>query len=242
MRESRARRLPPILPLIGLPLLVVALAVPIIVWHRQLWGVFASIPNLRQWVAGWGAWAPVIFVGIQAFQVIVFIIPGEVAQIAGGYLFGALGGTGLSIAGILLGSTVDFFLARALGKPFVAALFPEEQVRRAEKLLASRSARIVFFLLFLIPGIPKDILCYVAGISPLSFPFFLGASTLGRLPGIIGSAIIGSAAAAQRWVLLAVVSAAALVLFLLGVFLRPRIQAILERIAGRRRGGPTTPS
>ena len=171
--------------------------------------------------------------GIQALQVVVFAIPGEFVQIAGGFLFGGWVGTLLSVAGILIGSTIAFFLARLLGRPFVAALFSADQVERVERLLASPSARTIFFLLFLIPGIPKDILCYVAGASPIGFWFFVGASTLGRLPGIAGSSIIGSAAATQRWTVLVIVSVAALALFVAGVLLRPRIQAWLERIARR---------
>jgi uncharacterized membrane protein YdjX (TVP38/TMEM64 family) len=142
-------------------------------------------------------------------------------------------GTALSVVGILLGSAVSFFLARALGTPFVTALFPREQVERVRTLLVSRSARVVFFLLFLIPGIPKDILCYVAGLTPMRFPFFAAVSTLGRLPGIIGSALIGSAAASQKWLLTGIIAAAAVALFAAGFFLRSRIQGWVERIAGK---------
>ena len=238
MEKRGARR---VLALIGFPFLLAALIVPVVVWHRELWQIFASAPRLREWVAGWGIAAPLVFVAVQALQVIVFVIPGEVPQIAAGYLFGAPLGAALSVAGILAGSAAAFFLARLLGRPFVSALFRDEQIRRIEGLVGSRSARVVFFLLFLIPGIPKDILCYVAGISPMGFPFFAAASTLGRLPGIIGSAIIGSAAASERWILMAAVGIAAAALFVAGLLLRPRIQAWLERVAARRRGGPPAP-
>jgi uncharacterized membrane protein YdjX (TVP38/TMEM64 family) len=231
-----------IIALAAFPLLIAALVVPVIVWRDEIWRLFTSAQHLREWVRGWGAWAPLVFIAVQTVQVIVFVIPGEVPQIAGGYLFGGWMGSLLSVAGILVGSAASFFLARALGKPFVAALFKKEQIDRIEALLGSRSARIVFFLLFLIPGIPKDILCYVAGISPMGFLFFAAASTLGRLPGIVGSAIIGSAAASSKWVLMGIVGGAAVVLFLLGFFLRPRIQIWLEKMAQRRRGGPTPPT
>jgi len=92
----------------------------------------------------------------------------------------------------------------------------------------------VFFLLFLVPGIPKDILCYVAGVSPIRYPFFIIASTLGRLPGIVASTVIGGAAAADRWGLLAATTGVVLVLFVLGLVFRPRLQAWLEKVAGRR--------
>ena len=224
-----------ILAITAFPLLAAVVVVPVIIWHDALWRLFSSPQRLRDWVAAWGGWAPAVFIALQALQVIVFAIPGEVAQIAGGYLFGAWQGSLLSVAGIFIGSTTSFFLARGLGKPFVAAIAPADQVERIEKLLGSRSARVVFFLLFVIPGIPKDILCYVAGLTPMRFPFFAVASMLGRLPGIVGSAVIGSAAASSQWVLAAIIGAAAAALFGAGLLLRPRIQAWLEKLS--KKGG-----
>ncbi len=223
-----------VLALIAFPLLLAAVTVPVLVWHEQLWKLFTSRGLMRDWVAGWGPWAPVVFVGAQAFQIIVFILPGEVVQIAGGYLFGVWQGALLAIAGTLPGAAVDFGLARALGRPFVAGLFSPDRVEAIEKLLTTRSARTVFFLLFLIPGIPKDILCYVAGLTPLGFGFFLAVSTLGRIPGIVGSSLIGHAAASERWLLTGIISAGAILVFVAGVFLRPRVQRWIEGLAERK--------
>jgi uncharacterized membrane protein YdjX (TVP38/TMEM64 family) len=223
-----------IVALVAFPLLVAAIVVPVIVWHGELWKIFASGERLREWVAAWGPAAPLVFIAVQVAQVIIFAIPGEVTQVAGGYLFGGWMGLLLSVAGIAIGSTIAFFLARLLGKPFVEAVIPARQLERVETILGSRSTKVVFFLLFLIPGIPKDILCYVAGISPLRFPFFILASTLGRLPGIIASVVIGGAVRSDRWILLAVVTAAVLALFIAGLILRPRIEAWVQKIADRR--------
>jgi uncharacterized membrane protein YdjX (TVP38/TMEM64 family) len=216
------------------PLLVAALVVPVLVWHAELWKIFGSVRRIRTWIEGWGAVAPLVFMGVQAIQVIVFAIPGEVVQIAGGYLFGGWLGILLSLSGILFGSTVAFFLSRWLGRPFVAAVVPRAQLERVEKLLESRSSQIVFFLLFLIPGVPKDILCYLAGLTPMSLLFFLGISTLGRLPGIVGSSIIGGAARSSRWVALAMLSVAAILLFAAGLIFRPRLQALIEKVAQKK--------
>jgi uncharacterized membrane protein YdjX (TVP38/TMEM64 family) len=220
--------------LVIFPLVVAALVVPVIVWHAELWRLFGSVRRIRTWIEGWGAVAPLVFMAIQAIQVIVFAIPGEFVQIAGGYLFGGLLGIVLSLGGILVGSTVAFFLSRWLGRPFVAAVVPRAQLERVEKLLESRSSRIVFFLLFLIPGIPKDILCYLAGLTPMSFIFFLAISTVGRLPGIAGSSFIGGAARSSQWVALGILSAAAILLFAAGLILRPRLQALVERLLAKK--------
>jgi uncharacterized membrane protein YdjX (TVP38/TMEM64 family) len=234
-----------ILAIAGFPLLLAAIAVPVVAWRRELWQLFSSTEGLRAWVASTGTLAPLVFVAVQTFQVVVFVIPGEIPQIAGGYLFGPWLGSLLSIAGILIGSTIAFFLSRFAGTPFVRALFPADQLDRLGRLLGTRGARVAFFLLFLIPGIPKDILCYVAGLSPMRFPFFAGASTLGRLPGIVGSAFIGDAAAARRWPLVIGLGVGAVVLFAAGWLLRERIQRWIEGLASpsrpRRTGRRTAP-
>lgn len=231
MRKLSARRLA---ALIAFPLLIAAVVIPVIVWHKQIWQLFASVKHLRAWISGWGPGAPYVFIGVQAIQVVVFAIPGEVAQIAGGFLFGGWLGTLLSFVGIAIGSTIAFFLSRLFGKPFVSALFPKDSLERFEKLLSAPSAKIIFFLLFLIPGLPKDILCYVAGISPLRYRFFIAASMLARLPGLVGSTMIGRAAATNRWILLGVLSVLSILLFVLGLVFRPRIQSWIEGLAEKR--------
>jgi uncharacterized membrane protein YdjX (TVP38/TMEM64 family) len=232
-----ARRLIPRLVLFLL--LVAVIVVPIVVWGRDLWNLVTSGSRLREWITSWGPWAPLVFAGIMALQTVVFVVPGEPVQFAAGYLFGAWWGVALAVAGSAVGATVCFFVARLLGKPFVAAIVPKERMAATERLLGSPSARSIFFLLYLIPGIPKDVLGYVAGISPLTYVFFITVSTLGRLPGLVGSAIIGGAAASRKWVVVGILSGVAVALFAAGLLLRPRVQAWLERKAAR--GTPDEP-
>ena len=222
-----------------LGLLVATIVVPLVLWHAEIWRLFTSREALKAWMDGWGALAPLVYVAAQAFQVVIFAVPGEIVQIAGGWLFGAPVGALLAAAGTVVGATICFFAARLLGRPFVNAFVAPERIARVEKLLSSRNARTVFFLLYLIPGIPKDVLGYVAGLSPLSFVFFITVSTLGRLPGLVGSAVMGSAVAANQWVLFGIVGGAAVLLFTAGLLLRPRIQAWLDRLSDRARRGDT---
>jgi uncharacterized membrane protein YdjX (TVP38/TMEM64 family) len=232
-RESKREKRRGVLPLVAFPLLFVAIFGLIILYRGPVWSVFSSPEKLKNWVASWGLMAPLVFIGIQIVQVVIFIIPGEVPQIAGGYLFGFWLGTLYSSLGIAIGSAVNFYLARLLGVPFVERLFTKDQLARAGRIAESSHARIGFFLLFLIPGIPKDILCYVAGLSPMGFLFFMAVSGLGRLPGILGSALMGDAAADKNWPLLISLSSAAAVLFLAGYFTRTRIQSFLEKVTGK---------
>ena len=218
-------------------LLVLGAAVTAVVIFREpLWEIFRNPEGLRRWVSSFGSLAPLVFMALQALQVVIFVIPGEVPQIAGGYLFGVWQGALLSVAGIGLGSSIGFALARLLGLPFVESLFGAQRIGRLRGLADSGRARIVFFLLFVIPGIPKDVLCYVAGLSAMRFPGFFLISMLGRLPGILGSAIMGDAAASEKWLLAGIVAGVAVLLFAVGYLLRERITGWVERLSGRSRG------
>ena len=217
---------------IAFPLFFAVLFGVLIYLWRPIWSVFSTPESVKLWVNQWGIAAPLIFMGLQIIQVVIFIIPGEVPQIAAGYLFGPWWGTLYSIIGIAAGSAINFLLARILGVPFVQQFFKKEQIERVDRITSSSNAQIGFFLLFLIPGIPKDIFCYAAGLSKMKFLPFLIISLLGRFPGIFGSAYIGGAAADQRWPLVIALSAAAVLLFLAGWALREKLQGFVSRLMG----------
>jgi uncharacterized membrane protein YdjX (TVP38/TMEM64 family) len=215
-----------------LAVLALAAAGSLAVWVvPSFWSSFVRPEALRDWIRSWGPWAPVAFLLVQVLQVVVFALPGEITQVAGGWLFGFAWGSVLSVAGILLGSAVAFGLARVLGVRFVHRIAGPRSVTRFDTLMASPKLVGSVFLLFLIPGIPKDIVCYVAGLSRLKFWPFLAISGIARLPGILGSSLIGKAALDQNWVLLALVAGSAALLFAIGWKFRTPIFTFLERFA-----------
>jgi uncharacterized membrane protein YdjX (TVP38/TMEM64 family) len=224
-----------ILSIILFPILIGLTIAAVVVFREEIKLVFSSSESIKETVSRWGAAAPLAFMSLQFIQVVIFIIPGEVPQIAGGYLFGILFGSMYSIAGILIGSTFNFFLARIFGIPFIRTILKEEKIEKFDSIAHSPRARIAFFLLFVIPGIPKDALCYVAGLSSLSFPSFLIISTIGRLPGIIGSAGMGDAAASSRWLLAGIIMGVAILLFVFGMIYRERIHQLVESFAKKKK-------
>lgn len=226
------RKIP--LSALAFPLFLVAIIVGAWLGREALFSLFASSERLRSTIAKTGAWGPLVFVALQTLQVVVFWIPGEIAQIAGGYLFGVFHGTLLSVAGIALGSLLDFAAARFLGKRFVASLFGADKLARFDTIRTSPRAEAIFFLLFVIPGIPKDLLCFVAGLSSMRPLGFLAVSMVGRLPGIVGSSIMGAAAADGRGGLFIGVAIVAVVLFVAGVLGHDRIHAVLSALAAGR--------
>lgn len=185
---------------------------------------------VRDWMVSFGAWAPVVLIALQALQVVVFAIPGEVTGIASGWVFGFALGSLLSVVGVAIGSAVAFGLARSLGLRFVHRIAGAGVVARFDHLMASPRFIGILFLLFLIPGLPKDILCYVAGLSRIRFTPFLVLSTIARLPGILGASLMGKALFHGEWWLLALVAGAAGLLFAAGWFFREPILKLMEKL------------
>ena len=221
----------------GFPALIAAVLVSAFMFRQDLYELFKSSESVRAWVAAQGALAPLAFIGLQVVQVIVFVVPGEVVQIAGGFAFGLWAGTLWSVIGILAGSLINFTIGRVLGRPFVESIFGVERVRRIEKATGGGKAAAGFFLLFVIPGIPKDALTYAAGASKLSFGVFIAVSTLGRLPGIFGSAYMGSAAFEKEYTAAFVVLVSASILFAAGLIFRESLHAWVARLISRKGNG-----
>ncbi len=225
---AKARRNIP--ALVGFPLFILAILVLFWIFRADIMSIIRDREALRAWILGWG-WAGFLaFILLQVFQVVVFIVPGEIVQVAGGWIFGLWQSAGLSILGIGIGSLVNFAAGRILGRPFVVSLFGEEKVHHAEALAEGGKAAAGFFLLFAIPGIPKDVLCYVAGLTTMRFWTFLAISLAGRLPGIFGSAWIGDAAQKGDFRLAIVIIVIASILFLLGIVFRDRIIAWIGHV------------
>jgi len=213
-------------------LLGFAVAIGLLIWaFPGSWSVFHDPKVIEDWLLHWGPWAPVVFVVLQTLQVVVFIIPGEVTQIAGGWLFGFGLGSVLSLIGIMAGSAIAFKLTHWLGPRFVHRIAGPETIAKFDGLMASPKFIGSMFLLFVIPGIPKDVLCYVAGLSRLKFLPFLLISGVARLPGIVGSSLMGKAFFDGNWWLLLAVAGVAAVLFGLGWWFRETIFQMVERFA-----------
>jgi uncharacterized membrane protein YdjX (TVP38/TMEM64 family) len=141
-----------------------------------------------------GSLGPVSFLGfifLQTLQVVAAPIPGEVTGFIGGYVYGPVLGILLSTVGLTLGSWGAFTLSRIFGRPFVERFVRKETLDKYDYLLHHKGAFLVF-LLFLIPGMPKDLLCYILGLGHLSTKEFLVISTVGRFLGTVLITLGGS--------------------------------------------------
>ncbi|MCA1073286.1 TVP38/TMEM64 family protein [Clostridium bowmanii] len=146
---------------------------------------------LKEVIRSYGNFSVLVFVLMQIIQVVVFFIPGEFIQVAGGYIFGAFLGGIISLMGITLGSMIVYLISNSYGKPFVEKIILNKKVKLFKKVLKEGSKKNVVFMFFLIPGIPKDAITYICGVSDISFKDFFVYSTLGRIPGIFISSFFG---------------------------------------------------
>ncbi len=161
---------------------------------------FARQPELfRQWVDERGVWGKAAYVGMVFLQVLVAIIPGEPLELCGGYAFGALWGTVLCLLGAVLGSVAVFALVRKLGQPLVEVFFSREKLESLRFLRSSPRRDALFWLIFTVPGTPKDLLCYFAGLTDLSWGKWLLLATVGRIPSILTSTVGGDAMGVQNY-------------------------------------------
>jgi uncharacterized membrane protein YdjX (TVP38/TMEM64 family) len=135
----------------------------------------------------------VAFIVLQILQVVAAPIPGEATGLIGGYLYGPILGTIYSTIGLTVGSWVAFMLARIFGMPLVEKVVKPEVIAKYDHFLEHRGT-FVSFLLFLIPGFPKDYLCYIMGASHMPTRTFLIISTVGRLLGTMLLSVSGSCA------------------------------------------------
>ena len=188
--------------------------------------------RLIAWIHSLGAWGFAGFILLQVIQVVAAPIPGEATGVLGGYLYGSVVGVVLSTIGLTLGSFVAFSLSRYFGLPLTERFVDAKTMERFDYLLHHQGAFLVF-LLFLIPGFPKDYLCYILGLGHLTTLEFLSIATTGRLLGTILLTLGGTFLRNHQYYRFFLLSGAAVVIVFLTIVYRDRLEQIFQRLHER---------
>jgi uncharacterized membrane protein YdjX (TVP38/TMEM64 family) len=221
----------------GLLLLVILASTPEARAEVRRWyGLVTDREWIRAAVESFGWAAPLVFIGIQIAQVIAAPVPGEATGFIGGYLFGTLAGFIYSTIGLSIGSLINFGIGRLLGERFVRRLVSQERFRRMDRLV-NRQGLIALFIMFLIPGFPKDYLSLALGLSTLPVKLFALMTCVGRMPGTLMLSLQGAALYDRSYGLLAVVAGASLVLILLAYRYREALYRWVEKMHAPRGAG-----
>ena len=160
----------------------------------------ADPEEFRQWVDSHGPVGRLAFLGMMTLQVVVAMIPGEPLEIAAGYVFGNFEGLLLCILGAVLGTIIIFGFTRLFGIKMVEAFISREKIESIRFLHNPEKRNVLVFLLFFIPGTPKDVITYFIGLTSMKLPAFLLLSSIGRIPSVITSTIVGNALGTQNYV------------------------------------------
>lgn len=168
-----------------------ALCVVIVVAMAPLFkGIFSpdGIDTVIERIRDKGAFGVVILLALQFIQVVVAFIPGEVTQMAAGMLYGPLWGSLLILFGCAISSAFVYLIVHKLGAPFVKDMVPEKFLKKFEDFERTGRLNIIVFILFLIPGLPKDTFTYLVPLTDMKVKPFVIITTIARTPGVVLSA------------------------------------------------------
>jgi uncharacterized membrane protein YdjX (TVP38/TMEM64 family) len=205
-------------------------------WDR-LWSYYDLLGD-RDWVratvksAGWAA--SLVFMLLQVGQVLFAPIPGEVTGFIGGYIFGAWQGFLLSSVALTAGSMLNFGIGHYLGERFVRRLVRQETYDKYNRLVQYKGV-LVIFLLFLIPGFPKDYLCMFLGLTSMPARLFFVISTIGRTPGTLALSLQGASIYDKNYMFFVVVTSVSLLFALVAFLCRHPLYRWMERLNQRKK-------
>ena len=199
----------------------------------SVWRYFRHPAELRMLVRSWGAWAPVGIILFQVIQIVVAPLPGNALSFACGYALDLWPTIIWLMVGVLLGATIDFLLIKLLGRRLLRYFLSPDRLAQLDALVLRRGTFYIFLLL-LVPNPVGDWVYYLAGLTAMPLPVFLGLVFVARLPSNLLECGVGASATHFGWREWAIVGLIAAILGLLYYQYRNRIEAALDRLSSRR--------
>lgn len=175
----------------GISLVVVgilAVLATLFIWN---WLSSFSQDDFRAYIQSFGAMGWLVLLGLQFLQVFIALIPGELLETAAGYAFGPVMGTLLCYVGVALASALVFVLTRRFGVKLVEVFISREKINELGFINTERKRNVLIFLMFFIPGTPKDLLTYFVGLTDIKLSTFLIISLVARIPSVLSSTVGG---------------------------------------------------
>lgn len=218
-----------------LVLLVILVGVPLYLWffHREILQEFSDIESTKEFFEQYRSQAVYVLIGLQVIQIVISIIPGQGIQFVAGLFYGLWAGLLISLAGALIGTVVTYYIAGYLGRDALYMFFGADRIDRMLRRINSKRGMILVFLIYLFPGLPKDLCTYAAGISRMKLSAFLIISMIGRTPAMIGSILIGRQLGEGDYTSVIAIGAAAIVLFIIGAIFHNRLSHLVDMAYSR---------
>ena len=208
--------------------LILALSIAILigltlaVWKPLV--AFVEDPDsLAIWIDSAGIWGPIVFMLLNTAQVLLAIIPGGPFEVAAGALFGPWIGTLMCDVAMTTGGMITFFFARKFGMKFIELFIDKKEIESVKFLHSNPKYTTLLFLFFLLPGTPKDVMCYLVGLTDIKWTTWLFINFVGRFPAILLSALGGSALGEQKYGIFIAAIAIIIVLYFAGSFVYKKL-------------------
>ena len=190
MNKKKAKVLT-IIGILVVLLITIAFSIPFI--------SFIENPDkLRSVIESYGALAPIVFILLSMVQILIPFIPGEPFELLAGYIFGGIKGSLLCLFSGSVSSILIIVLVRKYGTKLVELFFKKEEHEKLNHL-KTKNAFLLYSLIFILPGTPKDLLCYIGGLTDFDIIPLLIITTVGRIPGIITSTIPAGALGEKKY-------------------------------------------
>lgn len=208
--------------------LVLTAAIVVVLWPSfSLLFEEDGINKVIEDITSKGPFGVLTLLGLQFLQIVVAFIPGEVVQMAAGMLYGPVWGTLIILLGCVISSAVIYELVHRLGAPFVQSMIDKKYLVKFYEFEHSGKLNVLVFVLFLIPGMPKDVLTYLVPLTGMPLRTFLLLTTVGRIPGVIISTYAAAGIAEGHIVTSLIIFGVAAVLLIIGFLCRNRLMALL---------------
>jgi uncharacterized membrane protein YdjX (TVP38/TMEM64 family) len=152
--------------------------------HGYRMGIFTSLESLQEFLKQYGYRAPLVFILLQIAQIVLPIIPGGVSTALGVIMFGPFCGFIYNYIGVSIGSIIVFAISKHFGKKIILSIFGQDSIQKYDKRLNSDKYNKFFAIAILIPGAPDDFLCYLSGLTDMTFREFVLIILLCKPPSI----------------------------------------------------------
>lgn len=199
---------------------------------------FSNREEMLKIVNDLGPLAPLAYIVLQITQTVVAPIPGNLVGGIGGLVFGWWGVLWTTV-GATIGASLVFWISRKFGRSFVEKFVKKESLEKFDFVLNSKRASLILFAIFLIPGLPDDVVCYLAGLTKVPIKRLVLIFAVGRLPAVIGNNYIGMGLGEGNYGLVAVLSVLGVLLLAIIYWQQDAIMKLLGRQYGTRKKSKT---
>ncbi len=213
-------------------LLIIVIGIPLYIYfaNKDIIDSLSSVEQLESLLTEYSLFGYLILIGLQIIQIVISFLPGQWIQIAGSYAWGFGVAAGLSIIGTALGTVITYYMSKLLGKDALFLFFGKKKMDNVIELLNSKKAMIFVAVIYFIPGLPKDLCNYAAGISSMNLRMFLIISLIARTPPMLVSILVGEQLAEGNYTAVIIIAVIMAIIFAFGAIYRKKVYDFIDKI------------